>query len=45
MPLLLMGEILHTEQFLDFLNLYRKLHGIIASGMLRLLRAKRNYPL
>ncbi len=45
LPLLLMGEILHTEQFLDFLNLYRKLHGIIASGMLRLLRAKRNYPL
>lgn len=45
LPLLLMGEILNTEQFLDFLNLYRKLHGITASGMLRLLRAKRNYPL
>jgi hypothetical protein len=45
LPLLLMGEILSTEQFLDFLNLYRKMHGIIASGMLRLLRVKRNYPL
>lgn len=45
LPLLLMGELLTTEQFLNFLNLYRKLHGIITSEMLRLLRVKRNYLL
>jgi hypothetical protein len=45
MPLILMAELLAGEQYLDFLNLYRKMYGLTAEGKSRLLRSKRNYPL
>lgn len=45
LSLVLMWELYTGEDFLKFLNIYRKLHGFSARWYDRLLRLKRNYPL
>jgi len=44
-PVILMGELFDWREYLEFLNVYRKLRWIVATWAERLLRAKRNYPL